>query len=114
VSHTIKAAMARGELTEEEAFFVLRFAGHYGYETAIKRLEGRSLLSRARKWLVWFGGWEVGELCQWDLGWPAWRFDRGVTPISFFGHRLTFFRGWFDVKIFGKNYTYIYGAGWKK
>ncbi len=92
--HSIKAAMARGELSEDEAYFVLRIAGHHGYSESIKRLDGP--LRRARRWLVWFGGWESPELCQWDLGWPAWRFrDSGgklnsPTPLSFCGHKVTF------------------------
>ena len=40
--HSIAAAMARGELTEEEAYFVLRFAGHQGYDKAIRKLSPQS------------------------------------------------------------------------
>lgn len=95
-----KQAMERGELTEEEAYFLLRFAGHMGYEKAIKRLDNpwKSL----RRWFVWFGGWERPELSQWDRGAKAWDFFNtytgkrklnSPTPMSILGHRVTF-HGW--------------------
>lgn len=101
--HTVEAAMTRGELTEDEAYFVLRFAGRVGYDRAIKRLAGRPL-HRLRKWLVWFGGWENPELSQWDRGKPAWELRRtneftgksrwaDPFPLALFGHRIAFF-GW--------------------
>lgn len=108
-SHTLAAVMARGELTEEEAYFILRFAGKLGYTKAIHRLSNpwRTL----RKWFVWIGGWENGELGQWDQGKPAWEpFRRGKlqnpTPISFFGHRITIQSRWLRVQI-GRGYLNI-------
>jgi hypothetical protein len=108
-SHTVQAAMERGELTEDEAYFVLRFAGRVGYDKAIKRLAGRPL-HKLRKWLVWFGGWEHPELSQWDRGVPAWEFRRrnefsgkvrwlDPFPLSLFGGRVTFFSWGFQVKV---------------
>jgi hypothetical protein len=97
MGHTIAEAMARGELDEEEAYFILRFAGHYGYKESIERMKGNPL-KRARRWLAWIGGWETPELLQWDEGWPAMRPFRvvdgkvklnGPTPVSLFGHRVT-------------------------
>lgn len=108
-SHTLAAVMARGELTEEEAYFILRFAGRLGYAKAIRRLSNpwRTL----RKWFVWIGGWEHSELGQWDRGLPAWEpFRRGElqdpTPISFFGHRITIQNRWLSVQI-GRGYLNI-------
>lgn len=107
-SHTIEAALRRGELSEEEAYFVLRFAGHLGYDRAIKRLSDP--LKVARQWLVWVGGWEPATLRQWDEGLPAWRpFYRGKlqspTPVSAFGHRITVNQcgasRWVNVRMFG-------------
>lgn len=104
--HTIEAALRRGELTDEEAYFVLRFAGQLGYRKAINRLSDP--LKVARKWLVWVGGWEHPELGQWDRGQPAWEiFSRGrlndPTPVSLLGHRITVNRcnrsGWVDLRI---------------
>ena len=106
--HTIEAALRRGELTEDEAYFVLRFAGRVGYSKAIKRLKGP--LKAARRWLVWAGGWEHPELGQWDRGEPPWEFfTRGrlnsPTPLSFFGHRITINgcgeNRWIDLRIGG-------------
>lgn len=100
MSHTIEAAMKRGELTEEEAFFILRFAGNMGYGKAIKRLTP-SLMQPLRRWFIWIGGWERPELSQWDRGVKAWDIFgkdcvtgktkvNGPTPLSLFGHRITF------------------------
>jgi hypothetical protein len=96
-SHRIRAAMRRGELDEEEAFFILRFAGRLGYSEAIRRLSPRGPLSRARRWLIRLSGWEWPELSQWDSGKPTWDIvnDRGEindpTPISILGGLATFF-----------------------
>jgi hypothetical protein len=37
MSHSIQSAMERRELTEEEAYFILRFAGALGYDRPIAR-----------------------------------------------------------------------------
>ena len=98
--HNINAAMKRQELTEEEAYFVLRFAGQIGYHKAIRRLKGR-WLHHIRRWVVWFGGWESAELLQWDEGWPRWHFRTimghhriGPWPMALFGHRIVLFGHW--------------------
>ena len=110
--HTIEAALRRGELTEEEAYFVLRFAGQLGYDKAIRRLSDP--LKVAREWLIWIGGWEHTELGQWDRGQPAWEvFRRGElrdpTPVSMLGHRITINRcglySWVNVR-FGSGYLH--------
>jgi hypothetical protein len=94
-------AMEKSGLTEEEAYFVLRFAGRLGYERAIRRLS--SPWKTLRQWVIWVGGWEHPELSQWDRGVPAWELTRvdhkgrrclvDPTPVSLFGYRITFF-GW--------------------
>lgn len=112
MSHTIKDVMERGEITEEEAYFILRFAGRLGYGQAIRRLHPGNGIRRffyfARKWIVWFGGWERAELSQWDRGAKAWEFFSnygGVRkiaspfPVSFAGHRITLFGDWFQFRI---------------
>ena len=109
---TIDGAMARGELTENEAYFILRFAGHAGYDKAIKRLEGKPF-RRLRKWFVWFGGWENPTLSQWDRGASAWQFRLTIAgvkkkwmtpfPLSLFGGRITFFGRWAQMR-WGKGY----------
>lgn len=115
LSHTIEAALRREELTEEEAYFVLRFAGRIGYGEAIKRLDGQGPLRRLRKWLFWIGGWETARLSQWDRGKKKWEiFGRdhrtnrlkvnGLTPLSLFGHRITFF-GWGVQVKWGRGYV---------
>lgn len=101
--HTLDAVLRRGELTEEEIYFVLRLAGHLGYDKAIERLEGPRAL---RHWLIWTGGWEPGLLSQWDQGRPTWEIFRNgrlqsPTPVSLFGHRITFHREWIDVRVAG-------------
>lgn len=97
MNHTIQSAMERGELTEEEAFFVLRFAGRMGYDKAIKRLRP-NLFKNVRRWLFWVGGWEHPELMQWDRGAKAWepfrfldgkRELRDMTPITLLGRFIT-------------------------
>ncbi len=104
MSHDIKAAMERGELTEEEAFFVLRFAGNLGYDRAIRRM--KNPLKVLRRWFVWIGGWETAELSQWDRGKKPWelfgscgslkgpkRYIKSPFSVSLFGRRITCF-GW--------------------
>lgn len=103
ITHTIAAAMSLGELSEEEAYFILRFAGRRGYTNAIRRMDPRTTLSRIRRWFVWVGGWEPASLLQWDRDYKAWMFDRDPTPVSVFGHRITFQSKWVEIKI---------GGGW--
>jgi len=117
----VQAAMARGELSEAEAYFVLRFAGRHGYNKAMARMDFSRLplLRRARKWFVWFGGWEVPELSQWDSGRSAWEIRKGGRwrdpfPLSLFGHRVTFFSGWFEYRWRGVRHVVKRGAqGWR-
>ena len=105
IPHTIPAALEVTGLTEDEAYFILRFAGRVGYMKAIARLDGRPL-HQLRKWFVWIGGWEHSALSQWDRGKPAWEPIgekgqwRSPTPISFFGHTITIYGRSFDVRIF--------------
>jgi hypothetical protein len=50
-------------------------------------------VKRLRRWVIWFGGWELanGE---------GWRFEYGPTPVSLFGHFITFYGGgWVDVRV---------------
>lgn len=79
-NHSIKSAMDRGELTEEEAYFVLRFAGHLGYDNAMKRL--KDPLKVLRRKLIHFQGWEPPELMQWDSGYPPF------IPFRVYDNRL--------------------------
>ena len=96
-THAVSAALARGELNDDEAYFVLRFAGHHGYREAIRRLNPDPWWRRARRWLVWFGGWEAPHLSQWDRGLPAFKIKGSPTPLSLFGHRVTF--QWFGFTV---------------
>lgn len=108
-NHSIESAMRREELTEEEAYFILRFAGRVGYDRAIKKL--CNPWKNVRQWFVWVGGWENTEIGQWDRGKKAWEIFARVGkklrlrepyPISFFGHRITLFgRGHFSLKFMG-------------
>ncbi len=98
IPHTIEAAMALGELDEDEAYFILRIAGHLGYDKAQKRM--LSPVSRLRRWLIWIGGWEVPSLIQWDQGEPAWKIKgRDPFPISLFGHRISIFSDWISISL---------------
>jgi hypothetical protein len=114
--------MSRGELTDEEAFFVLRYAGRMGYRRAIKRLSPGYPWQQWREKVVWFGGWESSELTQWDRGAPAWRIRSRCEytgkvrwhdpfPLRLF-NRLTFFGWGWQLRIrrgylcFSKTYAY--------
>lgn len=101
-SHTIANAVKRGELTEDEAYFILRFAGRMGYDNAIKKLTPWH--HRLRQWFLWIGGWECPELMQWDAGRAAfeprrpdgrWRSPYPVTILN----RVTLFGGWGQVRV---------------
>lgn len=58
-------------------------------------VDERSLWKRCRQWLVWIGGWEKANGAGWqftlDLG--NRKKLMNPTPISLFGHAVTFF-GW--------------------
>lgn len=99
--HTIKDAMDRGELDEEEAFFVLRFAGRHGYKEAMRRLDTRSRATRLRRWFVTFSGWERPHLMQWDSGAPAFEAKGDPTPVSLFGRRFVFFGRFEEMRVAG-------------
>lgn len=100
--HTVAEAMAMTQFDEEDVYFLVRFAGYHGYSRAMRRLSPNRLRDFRQKYLVWFGGWESPELCQWDLGWPAWRITRNPYPLTIFG-LLTLFSGWGQLKI-GRGY----------
>ncbi len=97
--HSVAGAMSRGELDEEEAFFVLRYAGHHGYKEAMRRLMPWSRFKRVRRWLVWFGGWEAPELSQWDRGAKAFEIKGSPFPLSFFGGHVTLQRFGVDIDV---------------
>lgn len=112
MSHSIRSAMERGELTEEEAYFVLRFAGHIGYDKAIRRLQPSG--PRFRRWFIHLMGWEPPALSQWDRGCPKWdlfhtiptpqgekRVLTSPCPVSLFGGRVVCFGWGTQLKLFG-------------
>lgn len=98
--HSLQEALNRVNLTDEEMYFILRFADRLGYDRAIKRLTPGHPWQTIREWFVSIG-WEKPELMQWDGGCPRWViFSRDCYtgkvrfhdpfPLSFFGHRITF------------------------
>lgn len=95
--HSIRAAMRRGELDEEEAYFLLRFAGRIGYTAAIRRLNPDPWWTRARQWVIKFLGAEPPHLSRWDSGMPKWDARHGVMPVMLFGRRVTI--QWFGVDV---------------
>ena len=88
-----------------------------------------SLLKRARKWLIWVGGWEhpwsrpASPVEQRNHGANAvicgtyfsTRYPDGTragpTPISLFGHRLTFYGWGWQVRLFR---SYFVWSGYRK
>jgi hypothetical protein len=107
--HTINDALAFTGLTEEEAYFLLMYAGWHGYGKAIDRLQP----SRFRRWrqkhLIHFMGWEPPYLMQWREGTGNWVFRHKRTnnrkdpyPIAVLGV-LVLFGGWLQLKI-GRQY----------
>lgn len=62
----------------------------------------RSILSRVRKWFVWFGGWERAN-GRWEfrlrhVGRSLWL---SPCPLSILGHRVTFYGHWMQMRWFG-------------
>ena len=59
-----------------------------------------SLFHRIRNWFIWIGGWEKANGEGWEIfhktfqGWRIW----DPTPISLFGHRVTFFGNWWQMR----------------
>lgn len=68
--------------------------------------ENHSLFKRIRTWFVWFGGWEKANQTGWKFTWRGYgnklKFH-DPFPLSFFGHRLTFYGKWWNIRI---------GGGW--
>lgn len=92
---TVEGVMGSCGLTDEEAWFVLKLAGHHGYDEAARRLSPRGRLRRMRQAVLWVGGWEWPDLCRAEFGkpaWEPWRDGRWVdpTPVTLL-RRLTFF-----------------------
>ena len=73
--------------------------GEYWY------FDKRPLLMRVRQWLIWVGGWEHGNRRDGHNQWRPFRYSqvdhrwhvKSPTPLSFFGHRITF--QWFGVDV---------------
>lgn len=109
-SHMAQTALNRGELTDEEAYYILRFAGRMGYDRAIRRLSPGYPWRNLRRWFV-RTGWETPELGQWDGNLPRWRFverDRYTGKLRWFDpfpltilNRLTIFGRWWHLRCFG-------------
>lgn len=109
-NHSLAAAVRNSGMDEDQLWFIVRFAAEHGYDKAIRMLSPRSTVSRARRWLVWVGGWESSALSI-LRGEPAWRTDRDPFPVSILGHRATFFgasfagtdveRHWWQVRVAG-------------
>jgi hypothetical protein len=61
----------------------------YRWNSEYWYVEDRGVLARVVRWFVWSGGWDAFR------GWPLRKRLRPHywTPVSLFGHRLTFF-GW--------------------
>lgn len=69
----------------------VEFNGEYWY------VNEQPLLKRARKWLIWIGGWEKANGEGWHIFMrhldTGKRALRDPTPVSLFGHRFTHY-GW--------------------
>jgi len=64
-----------------------RWNGEYWYH------DKRNWLKRARQWLIWLGGWEKANGAGWRVFWSYKRKLKPPTPVSLFGHRITWY-GW--------------------
>lgn len=68
-------------------------------------VDNRSLAKRIRRWFFWIGGWERANSAGWDF-----RRDDGSlrdpTPMSFFGHKITYFGGWLQVHLRGRYFVW--------
>ncbi len=83
-------------LTDDEVYFILRYADRLGYDKAIERLSPDPVWVKVRHWFIRIDGWESSHLAQWDKGAPAfeWRDSEtneilSPTPINCFGGFLT-------------------------
>lgn len=76
-------------------------------------IDDRSLWKRVRQWLIWIGGWEKAN----GQGW-AFTIDYGnktalvaPTPISLFGHAITFFSWGWQVRFWKRCYLVCSDSG---
>jgi hypothetical protein len=67
----------------------LKYNGEYWYT------DERSLWKRVRQWVIWVGGWEKanGKGWQFTIDYGNRKGLMNPTPISLFGHAITFY-GW--------------------
>jgi|SRR6188472_2220516 len=75
-----------------------RWNGEYWYEDD-------GILRRTLDWFAWFGGWQAHSPQRpWSLGRRSLR-ERlrpsFLTPVSFFGHRVTFYGWGWEVTLWG-------------
>lgn len=80
--HTIPVAIALSGLSEDELYFIIRFAGNLGYDEAIARLNPAPWHKKLRRKIIWVGGWEMPQLMQWDEGCSAWQIYRDYVEID--------------------------------
>lgn len=77
---------------------IYRWNGEYWY------CDRRSLWKTIRQWIAWFGGWEKANGEGWQFRSRSyargWRWH-DPYPLSLFGHRVTFFGPWLNIKLPG-------------
>jgi hypothetical protein len=74
----------------------LKFNGEQWY------IDERSRWKRVRQWIIWVGGWELANGKGWRFSVKTPYGDKirmGPTPVSLFGHRITFYGWGWDIKI---------------
>lgn len=83
-----------------------------------------SALHHLRNWLIWIGGWEEPNGEGWSLLFDGWRDTwtrarqwKSPTPVSVFGHRVTWFGWGLNVKLPGGGWLVVVwrtgGAPWR-
>lgn len=87
----------------------VRFNGEWWYE------DRRSLLTRARQWVIRIGGWERPDRTdgayrtRWafraNWGWRGWR---DPFPVSLLGHRVTFQSFGVSIRLGGRYLCWSY------
>ena len=106
--------------------------GHWRDNGEKQYYDTTSLLKRMRTWLVWVGGWEhpwVRPASPRDQGehgsnavisgtYFSTRYPDGTragpTPISLFGHRITFYGWGWQVNFWRHPYQYFVWSGYRK
>ena len=86
---------------------------HWNHEENRWYMRDWNLFHHLRHWFVWVGGWEKANGAGWNFFYRGANGKRRLlspTPISLFGHRITFYGWGWQIRV-GKRWLVASKAG---